>query len=58
MPCKNRHKLSLLEDLQLLRKTFDFYGRFIISIPEDLSTAPEHLLIATEHFRNYPGALS
>ena len=58
MLCKNRHKLTLLEDLQLLRKTFDFYGRFIMSIPEDLSTAPEHLLIAPEHFRSCSGALS
>ena len=46
------------EDLKVLQKTNDFCGRFVKSIPEDLSTAPEQLLIATEHFRNCSVALT
>ena len=54
----SRRLTTAPEDLQVLQKTYDFYGRFIKSTLEDLSTAPEHLMIAPEHFRNCSGALS
>ena len=52
---KQRHKLTLLEDLQLLWKTYKSFWRLIT---KDLITAPEHLSSAPEHFRNCTIALT
>ena len=50
MVYKNRHFLTLTEDLLVFRKIYNCYGR-LICVPEDLLNAPEH-------FRNCSGALS
>ena len=57
MLCKNRHKLILPEDLQLLQKTYKSSG-WLITAPEDQLTTLKHLLTAPEHFRNCSKKLS